>query len=351
MVRLYNRDWTRREIEERVGRIDQIGGIQRVRGAEGVEDGVELVRIRTGAGLSFDVIPSRGLDIGMSEYGGVPIGWLAPGGVAHPAYYDAQGEEWLRTAAGGLLMTCGLMNVGNPSEDGGISYGLHGRVHHLPARHVGVEGSWAGDEYEMTVKGTVDETSIFGDHLRLTREIRSRLGENVIRIRDKVENVGFTRAAHMLLYHFNFGFPLMDEHTKIDFPEAALSPREADMQTDGYDRWQAPEKGYDERVYYHRNIRSEGQASVRIRNDRFPASSGAALPISVELSWDATTLPNLIQWKMPGQGTHVLGLEPANCVVEGRAAERERGTLVFLEPGESRQYELELKVNPGVITP
>ena len=50
------------------------------------------------------------------------------------------------------------------------------------------------------------------------------------------------------------------------------------------------------------------------------------------------------EWKMAGAGTHVLGIEPANCYVEGRAAERARGTLVTLEPGESRTYELSLEV-------
>jgi hypothetical protein len=47
---------------------------------------------------------------------------------------------------------------------------------------------------------------------------------------------------------------------------------------------------------------------------------------------------------MPGAGVHVLGIEPANCLVEGRAVERERGTLVILEPGEQRTYELQLSI-------
>jgi hypothetical protein len=39
-------------------------------------------------------------------------------------------------------------------------------------------------------------------------------------------------------------------------------------------------------------------------------------------------------------------MEPANCLVDGRAKEREYGTLQFLEPGEEREYHLE----PGVLT-
>jgi hypothetical protein len=48
---------------------------------------------------------------------------------------------------------------------------------------------------------------------------------------------------------------------------------------------------------------------------------------------------------MLGVKTYVMALEPANCpTIEGRTAARERGTLPFLEPGETRHYELEFDV-------
>ena len=40
-------------------------------------------------------------------------------------------------------------------------------------------------------------------------------------------------------------------------------------------------------------------------------------------------------------------LEPANCLVEGRDKDRQRGLLQFLEPGESREYMLEIGVLDG----
>ena len=43
-----------------------------------------------------------------------------------------------------------------------------------------------------------------------------------------------------------------------------------------------------------------------------------------------------------GEGLYVVGLEPANCHVEGRIRERERGTLPMLTPGETRRYRLEI---------
>ncbi len=342
-MKLYGRTWTRRELEARVGRLEQIAGIRRLELTEGPERGVEQLQVRTGSGLSYYVSPTRGMDISLAEFGGVPLSWQAVNGDVHPAYYDSRDMEWLRTAVGGLLMTCGLTQVGSPCEDEGNALGLHGRVHHSPARQVVAEGSWVGHDYTMRICGAVEETSIFTEALRLTREIHSHVGENRILIRDVVENFGFQPTPHMLLYHFNFGFPLLGESTTVEFPSGRVVPREAGTPLEGYDRWQAPDVFYQERVYYHEDFGDSEKASVVIRNPRFPLP-GAERPLALRLSWSVPQLPRLVQWKKPAAGVHVLGLEPANCHVEGRAAERKRGTLITLEPSEQRTYELQLDV-------
>ena len=347
-MQLYGRTWTRREIEAHVGRIEQIGGVRRVRLTEGPEAGVEQVEVRTAAGLTYRVTPSRGMDIGLATFAGVPLSWQSPNGTPHPAFYDARGAEWLRTAAGGLLMTCGLRQVGAPSEDAGESLGQHGRAHHLAARHVVAEGRWLGDEYELRVAGTIEEARIFGEAVRLHREIRGRLGQPWIMITDRVTNFGFAESPHMLLYHFNFGFPLLGEQTEVRFPPSRVEPREAETPREGYERWQPPEPGYVERVYLHELTGEDGTrpewATVDIHNPRFPVPGGEARPLTLRLTWATQTLPRFVQWKMPGAGTHVLGIEPANCWVRGRAAERAAGTLETLQPGESRVYQLRVEV-------
>jgi len=58
-------------------------------------------------------------------------------------------------------------------------------------------------------------------------------------------------------------------------------------------------------------------------------------------------LPRFIEWKMNGEGTYVVGIEPANCMVGGRAKEREAKTLQFMKPGEKREYHLEIGVLSG----
>lgn len=350
-MKLYGREWTRRELEARLGRLEQVGGMRRAVWTEGPEAGVEQIQVRTGAGLSYTVLPSRGLDIGLTEYCGVPLCWLSPNGEVNPAYFDDRQLGWLRTAAGGLLMTCGLTQVGSPCEDDGENLGLHGRIHHTPARQVCAETRWEGDEYLMTVRGQMEETRIFGTHLRLQRTITSHLGQNVIGIHDVVENLGFESAPLMLLYHFNFGFPLLDETTHINFPSGRWVPREPELPLQGVTDWPTPQAAFRERVYFHEGliVDSDGCVEVRIHNPRFPLPGELdGKSVTVRLAWKIQNLPELVQWQMSGEGMHVLGIEPANCREGGRAAERQRGTLVTLAPGASLEYHLEFSVGEVV---
>jgi hypothetical protein len=50
------------------------------------------------------------------------------------------------------------------------------------------------------------------------------------------------------------------------------------------------------------------------------------------------------QWKQLGYGAYVAGVEPANCFGQGRADDRSRGTLQFLEPSGQRTHSLEIGV-------
>jgi hypothetical protein len=56
-------------------------------------------------------------------------------------------------------------------------------------------------------------------------------------------------------------------------------------------------------------------------------------------------VPEFVQWTMTGEGTYVLGLEPATCRVEGPAAEEAAGRVIRLEPSEMRLHRLDLEVS------
>lgn len=344
-MNLYNHSWTRREIEARTGRIEQLGGLRRARLVGGMEDGAETIDLDTGSGLRVVILPDRGLDLSRATYAGAPLTWSGVNGDTHPAHFDASGLGFLRTFAGGLLSTCGLTQVGAPCEDAGEALPLHGLAHHTPAREAAAETVWDGDSCCLRVAGLIEEKSLFGHNLERRREITARLGGNSLTVVDRIRNAGFAPAPHMLLYHCNFGFPLLQEGSRITFPSGKVTPRDPAMPLAGHDTWLAPDPDRTERVYYHDDLRvgPDGLAGVTIESPAFPVGSSKR-PLRLHLRWSAGTLPRCVEWHMPGAGAHVLGIEPSNCHVAGRLRARSDNTLLFLAPGEERHYRLEFAI-------
>jgi len=342
-VRLYGETLSSRDLRRRVGRLGQAFGIEPFVFDDGPARGVRALRVRAGSGLSFDVLPGRGMDLGVAEYRGVPLAWLSPASVVGSQHYEPEGEGWLRSFGGGLLVTCGLQNVGDPSERNGEKLGLHGRISNTPASNVSHETGWDGEGCIIKVRGEVRESRVFGGDLVLRRGISVRAGEPRIFIEDTVTNEGFDPQPLMLLYHINLGWPLLNEGSRLDGPGRtgeSPEPRDEEARTglETWDRFGGPTPGFRERVFHHRPVADAGgQAEARLENP--------ALGIGFAVRFRPEELPEMAQWTMTGEGTYVVGLEPATCRGGGYAAEEEAGRVVWLEPGESRSYRLELEVS------
>lgn len=332
--------WTREYVSRRVGAMAQIASIRPVEAADGPGRGSRIFQVRTGTGLCFDVMADRGLDLGQFYYKGNSLAWIAPGGESHPAFYEPEGLGWLRTFQGGLCVTCGLDQFGAPGSDGGEPLGLHGRASHLPARAVNCRTEWEGEAYVLEISGELRQARLFGENLVLRRRIRTHLGSNRIRLEDRVTNEGFTPWPHMMLYHFNLGFPLVSEGARLHLPAVMTFPRDKEAAA-GLRTWSeitAPVPGFREQVFRHQvEPGSDGWACVEVHNPE--------VGLAFRLRYRPAELPHLFQWKQLGEGAYVLGIEPANsAAIEGRPVARERGDLEMLAPGESRSYTLDVEV-------
>jgi len=346
MVDLYGRTWTRKELSAYVGKESQLGGVRLGELADGNARGVRVADVDTGSGFAYQVLLDRGMDVGVARYKGVSLVWESPTGPVHPSYFEPEGYGWLRSFHAGAVVTCGMTTAGAPSEDQGESLGLHGRISHLPATNLWADAGWRGDEYEMWVRGKMRQAVVFGENLVLERRIWSRLGESRLMIRDVVTNEGTQSTPHMLLYHCNFGFPLLAEGAELLAPSRSVIPRDdvAASGLDVYATYEAPIVGYKEQCFYHDMAPSEdGHVTMMLVNRTFGGDQG----LGVYLKYRRAELPIFTQWKMVCAGTYVTGLEPANCKVEGRDKDRADGTLQFLEPGERREYLLEIGVLEG----
>jgi hypothetical protein len=337
MPRMWDRYYRREDLLRRVGRLEQVAGVRLVTLGDGAERSVRVLEFRTGTGFAFDVVVDRA------------FGWLSGVGFAGPWYYESEGLGFFRNFAGGLLTTCGLEHTLFMAEDTAVHYhyppkktetfGLHGRVSNRPARLVGYGERWEGDECVLWAEGEVLQAAVFGEHLLLRRRIEAKVGESRLKIHDEVENVGYARTPHMYLYHVNVGFPVVDEGSELLAPASSVAAR-GDYSTEGYDKLHAPEDGYVEQVFEH-ELTSEGDGTVPVAIVNREAGLG------LYQLYDREQFPHHFVWRMLGEGTYVVGIEPSTNRTAGRLDARERGELIEMEAGEKRIYDLELGTLEG----
>jgi len=321
-------------VRERVGSLSQVARVDSFTVDDGPSRGTRRIRMVNGGGLDIEVLPDRGMDLGHVSYRGIPLAWISAVGMQSPHSYNDQGTEWLRSFGGGLLTTCGLNTFGPPSEHAGVSYPMHGRVGAIAA-HV---SETRMTDTELRVSGEVSQAKVFSENLVLSRVLTLPIGGKTLDIEDTVTNESAHPSPHMVLYHFNLGWPLLDESASLHIPSVSTTPRDEDAAA-GLPAWRsidAPQRGFREQVFAHEF--HDGPVSVGIEN--------RVLGIRVDIGFSSRALPALYQWKMADHGHYVMGLEPANISqVDGFAQASQRTQLPILEPGESAKYSLSLTVS------
>jgi len=306
-----------------IGHEQQLYGVEEVRLVGGKGDGMRLLQIKNGGGLELTLSLDRCADISRLSLHGVNFGYFAPCGYVAPTYYDPNGAGFLKSFTAGFLTTCGLFNVGSPCTDAGEALPLHGTVSHTPAEAV----SYTVEDGEIRVRAVMRTASLFSHKLVLEREYRIPLFENKLTLTDTVKNIGCKPAPLQMLYHFNVGYPLLDETTVLSIPSVKVEARNAHAEADiaNWMRMEPPQSDYEERCYYHT---LQGLAHISVKNPH--------LKKGFEMIYDTAELPCFTEWKMMGDGDYVLGVEPGNALPDGRDVMRKKGLLQELAPDDLR---------------
>jgi len=324
----------------------QLGGIETSILDSGQGRGTRIAWVNTGTGLRYKVVLDRAMDIADAFYNQYSLTWLSHLGITPPEPFSNKAFDWLRTFGGGLLATCGLTHVGGPEKDKYGERGLHGSINNIPATIESIiQPDPVAGKMDMSITGITKETQIFGPSLELRRTISGTIGQASIRIHDEVINRGNVDAPHMILYHCNFGWPLIDEGTDIIWEgNCKLHGNDAKdkifREGNNFRKCPGPldeHSGTGEEIgIIDINADSSGICKCGFHNP--------LLHLAVSLRFHKKQLPWLTNWQHWGRGEYVTGLEPGTNPPIGQAKAREQGELIFIAPGETRIYDLEIEV-------
>ena len=308
-----------------IGHPLQLWGVEEMRLIGGKGDGMRILRVRNAKGLNFEISLDRCGDISRLNFKGDNFGYFAPCGYVSPKYYDSKGTGFLKSFTAGFFTTCGLTAVGSPCTDSGEDLPLHGTISNTPCENYSY---WTENDM-MHIRLTVRDASLFSHKLILQREYICGIYENVITLKDRVINIGSGDTPFEILYHCNMGYPLLSENAVVKIPSSEVKARN-DHAKEGIEdclKMEKPQRGYEEKCYYHT---MSGKTTVSIYNPDI--SKGLAI------CYNADELKYFTEWKMMGEYEYVLGLEPGNCLPDGRDVMRKSGILDIIKPDDTRSF-------------
>ncbi len=340
--------------KDKISNPAQLGGIELSTLDNGHGHGCRIAWVNTGSGLRFKVVPDRGMDIADAFFNQHSLAWISHLGVTAPNPCTSAGINWLNSFGGGLLTTCGLTHIGPPEKDENGERGLHDRIGNIPASLMSItQPDLRSDCPVMSITGKiVQSVAVVGPHLELKRTISAKLGSSGFKITDEVTNLGNTPAPHMLLYHFNFGWPLVDEGTDIIWKG----------------KWQSRGGKDNDFIFNESNFPNLKKCLSPVKEHFGPGESvgfveleadaagmcecglhNTNLGLKVTMRFPKKQLPFLTNWQHFGKNEYVTGVEPGTHPPIGRAAAQKNGTLIYIQPDETRTYEVELETSQILI--
>ncbi|MEQ8762892.1 MAG: aldose 1-epimerase family protein [Planctomycetota bacterium] len=320
--------------------------LQTLRG--GRQEGVQLLEIDAGA-LKVTLVPTRGMGITQVEHRGERIGWHSPSAEhVHPSQVRLEsrgGLGWLE-GFNEWLVRCGLEWAGGPGPDRFITntgaeaemdLTLHGRIANIPASRLEVIVE-PGDPPLIRVRGVVHERCFYGPRLELESTVSIEVGTDRLLVDDRVINRAANHQEMQLLYHINYGSPLLSEGARFLAPVRRVMPinEHAASAVDCWDIYRGPTPGFVEEVYCLEPIPdATGQVPVLLQS--------AAGDRGVLMHQRVDQLPCLTLWKSTGaeDDGYVTGIEPGCGYPHNRRIERAHGRVPTLGAGEARSFRLE----------
>ena len=305
----------------------------------GKQEGSKVITLTSKNGLTILLSPTRGMDLLKVTGHGVRLGWDSPvNEVVNPAYINLDSRNGLGWLEGfnEMMVRCGYEWTGHPVTKDGVIYTLHGKAGNTPASKVEVTVDDKAP-HEIRIRGLLKEHTFKKANLETWTELRYVPGSDAFTVHDVLTNKADYAHDYQIIYHSNFGTPILEENARFIAPLESVSPFN-DYAKKGLSDWAtygAPTKDFDEMVF---NLKpkadSSGKTVAAVINSK--GDKGASI------EFDTHQLPLLTLWKNTDtlkQG-YVTGIEPGTNYAYPVTIEKEQGRVKQLQPGQSTEFTL-----------
>jgi hypothetical protein len=320
----------------------------------GKQEGVDVIVLDNGK-LKMTIIPTRGMGIFSVVCGDIRLGWDSPvKEIVNPVHINLQsrgGLGWLE-GFNEWFVRCGLEFNGHPGtdkfinnvgEEATMELTLHGKIQNTPASDVEVAVD-RNAPFRIHVRGLVNERMFYGPKLGLWTDISTDPGSTQFRIEDQITNHGADSQEFELLYHTNYGMPLLEEGSTVLVPAERIMPFNANAAKGikDYAHYAGPQAGFIEQVYcVFPKSDKQGRTFAILENRQKDKA--------ISLAWSTAELPCFTIWKNTTAVAdgYVTGLEPGTGFAFNRRIEREAGRVPKLAPGASRNFAIDFTIHIG----
>jgi peroxiredoxin len=318
-----------------------------------MQEGVDIIYVNNGK-LSFTVVPTRGMSIQKVQMGDLRLGLDSPDKIlVHPKNIDLQmpGDldglgrfnEW--------MFRSGLKLFRGPeTEDTGSGNGENEKIETL-REEIGLMSASQVEvvvereaPYHIKVRGRIDQSIMDGGKFELWTEVSTEPNSNTFQISDKITNLSEIEQEFEILYHVNFGRPLIGKEAKFFGPMRRITPIDEHSASDvsTFYNYRGPMAEFDEQCYYLQFWADENNRTEVVLHN-------AAFDKAISMAFSIEQLPFVGFWKNPAayDDGYVTALEPGTSFPRNKAIEREFGQAPKLSPNQSRSFIIDFALLMG----
>jgi len=254
---------------------------------------------------------------------------------------------------GAFAYHAGVLRNGTPSPQD--THPLHGEmpVQQMDSAYLAVGGS--GDDAYLRVGGEVEYVKGFGPHYLACASVQLSARSGLLDVSMEVENLSSSPMELMYMLHANFAFvagatihqpaPYLPESTVVrqavpshvaPSPEFLALLDDLKEQPERMRQLDEPELYDPEQVFYVRKLKRNANGVTRLAME---LPNGNAFSVA----YRPQDFPHCVRWILNGGDAQVAAFAlPSTCEPEGYTAEKAKGHVRMLDPGEKCRFPVRL---------